>query len=44
MVFLLGGTGGVVYIGLTITILSEMAQNRHKGAKLGWKKVWENFE
>ena len=36
--------GGLAYIGLTIIILSEVGQNRHKGAKLGWKKVWENFE
>ena len=44
VVFLLGGTGGLAYIGLTILILSEVGQNRQKGAKLSWKKVWENFE
>ena len=43
VVFLLGGTGGLAYIGLTILILSEVGQNRQKGAKLSWKKVWENF-
>ena len=44
VVFLLGGTGGLAYIGLTILILSEVGQNRQKEAKLSWKKVWENFE
>ena len=39
VVFLLGGTGGLAYIGLTILILSEVGQNRQKGAKLSWKKV-----
>ena len=31
--------GGLAYIGLTILILSEVGQNRQKGAKLSWKKV-----
>ena len=38
MVLLLGGTGGVAYIVLTILLLSEVGQNRHKGAKSSWKK------
>ena len=40
MVFLLGGKGDLAYMGLTILILSEVGQNRQKGAKLSWKKVW----
>ena len=44
MVLLLGGTGGLAYIGLALLILSEVGQNRQKEAKLSWKKVWENFE
>ena len=44
MVFLLGGTGGLAYIGLTILILSIVGQNRQNWAKLSWKKVWKNFK